>query len=335
MQHARWQSLAAALASTGATYAQSANSPPPDPVVHTECASSSLRLDGSLPSIASDPPAYRLLGARDAWTLASSLSMRQPDSPTNEPSPTSPTASGHSSSSDLAKKLQNPVADLISVPLQFNYDTGIGPKDADRLTLNIQPVIPFRLNEEWNLISRTIVPVIYQGSTASGLDSDFGLGDTVQSLFFSPKEPVDGWILGAGPVALLPTGTDPELRSEQFGLGPTAVALQQRHGWTYGGLANHIWGLHGSEQPDVNATFLQPFVSYTWPSATTLGLNAEATYDWTADELTLPFNLQLSQLASIGDQPVQFQIGGRYYADAPSGGPEWGLRFTITFLFPR
>jgi len=237
---------------------------------------------------------------------------------------------------DLAKKLQNPVADLVSVPFQFNYEEGFGPKDGGRLTVNVQPVIPFSLSEEWNLISRTITPVIYQESIADGVDSDFGIGDTVQSFFFSPKEPVGGWILGAGPVALLPTGTTPGLRGEQFGLGPTGVALRQEDGWTYGALANHVWSVSDPEENSrVNATFLQPFVSHTWPSATTLGLNAEATYDWTAEAWTFPVNLQVSQLVVLGDQPVQFQIGGRWFADSPAGGPEWGVRFTVTLLFPR
>lgn len=141
---------------------------------------------------------------------------------------------------DLAKKLNNPVASLISVPFQFNYDEGFGPKDAGRYTLNIQPVIPISLTEDWNLIVRTIVPIIHQESLADGLDSDTGLGDTTQSFFFSPKQPIDGWILGFGPVALWPTGTDPELRSESVGLGPTGLILRQEHGWTYGVLANHL-----------------------------------------------------------------------------------------------
>ncbi len=237
---------------------------------------------------------------------------------------------------DLAKKLANPVADLISVPLQFNYDEPFGPKDASRVTLNVQPVIPISISEDWNLISRTIIPVIYQESLADGLSSDFGLGDTVQSLFFSPKDPVNGWIIGFGPAALIPTGTSPRLRSEQLALGPTAVVLRQQHGFTYGALANHLWSVTDPEENErVNATFFQPFVSYTWPSATTLALNAESTYDWTNDELTLPFNLMLSQLTTIGNQPVNFQIGGRWHADAPDDGPEWGLRFAITFLFPK
>ena len=120
------------------------------------------------------------------------------------------------------------------MPFQLNCDNGFGPKDGDRFTLNIQPVVPIGIGEEWNLIVRTIVPVVYQESPASGVDSEFGHGDTVQSFFFSPKEPVGGWILGVGPVALWPTGTKPSLRSEQIGPGPTIVALRQQDGWTYG-----------------------------------------------------------------------------------------------------
>jgi len=270
------------------------------------------------------------------WASAAHLAFSdqsQDEQPTNAPPGAAQAGAG---ATDLAKKLQNPVADLISVPFQFNYDEGFGPRDAERVTVNIQPVIPIDLNDDWNLISRTIVPVIYQEAVAAGADSEFGIGDTVQSLFFSPKDPVNGWILGAGPVALLPTGTTPVLRSEQLGLGPTAVALRQQGAWTYGALMNHIWGVTNPEEnARVNSTFLQPFMAHTWPTATTLALNAEMTYDWTREELTLPLNLMLSQLVTFGNQPVQFQVGGRWYADAPPGGPEWGMRFTITFLFPR
>ena len=251
-----------------------------------------------------------------------------------EPAATAPATRGDSS--ELAKKLSNPVADLISVPFQLNYDEGFGPKDGGRFTLNVQPVVPLTLTEHWNLIVRTIVPIIYQESVADGVDSDFGLGDTVQSFFFSPKEPVGGWIVGAGPVALWPTGTEPRLRSESLGFGPTAVALRQAKGWTYGALANHLWSVTNSaDHEQVNATFVQPFVSYTWPSATTLGLNTESSYDWASHRWTVPINLTLAQLVVFGNQPVQFTVGVRYYAEAPAAGPEWGLRFAVTFLFPK
>jgi hypothetical protein len=274
------------------------------------------------------------------------LTARQPDlrlrlqpdggAPAATPPSEAPQHAGADDASDLARKLQNPVADLVSVPLQFNYDEGFGPNDAGRVTLNIQPVVPFTLTAEWNLISRTILPILWQDSPAPGLDSDAGLGDTTQSFFFSPKQPVDGWIIGFGPALLLPTGTDPQLRSEQLALGPTGVILRQSHGWTYGGLVNHLWGVTQSDDHDeVNSTFVQPFLSYTWPTATTLGVNSEMTYDWNSSELTLPINVQLAQLLKIEGQAVQVQLGGRYYADAPDAGPEWGVRFSITFLFPK
>ena len=237
---------------------------------------------------------------------------------------------------ELAKKLQNPVANLISVPLQFNWDTGIGSKDASRYTLNVQPVVPFSIGKDWNLITRTILPFIYAESTVAGGDAKRGLGDIVQSFFLSPKAPTSGgWVWGAGPVFLYPSATESALGSEKWGAGPTAVLLKQDSGWTYGLLANHIWSFAGWGDRDVKATFLQPFVSYTTMTFTTFGLNTESTYDWKAEQWTVPINATVSQLLKIGKQPISLSLGGRYYADRPSGGPDWGLRFTLTFLFPK
>lgn len=240
------------------------------------------------------------------------------------------------SNADLAKQLSNPVASLISVPFQLNYDTGIGSADADRWILNIQPVVPFDLGGDYNLISRTIVPLVDLDAPVPGGDDVSGIGDTVQSFFFSPKEPVNGWIVGYGPVFLLPTATDDALKSEQWGVGPTAVALRQQNGWTYGGLANHIWGIDApSDRDKVDTTFLQPFVTYTTPDAWTFSLNTESTYDWEAKDWTVPVNIGVSKLVTIGTQPVSFQVGYRHYVEKPDGGPDWGLRFVMTLLFPR
>lgn len=239
---------------------------------------------------------------------------------------------------ELAMELQNPVASLISVPIQNNWDFGIGAADAMRYTANVQPVIPFSISEDWNLITRTILPIVYAESPMKGGgDSKFGLGDTVQSLFFSPKAPTSGgWIWGAGPVFLWPTSTDDALGTGKVGAGPTALLLRQEKGWTYGALANHLWSFAGQGSTgDVNATFLQPFVSYTTKTFTTFGLNTESTYDWENDQWTVPLNLQVSQLLKLGNQPIQLTLGGRYYAEKPEGGPDWGLRFIVTFLFPK
>jgi len=237
---------------------------------------------------------------------------------------------------ELAKKLSNPIANLISVPFQSNWDFGIGPEKATRYILNIQPVIPFSLGRDWNLITRTIVPVIHAQSPVKGGDDSEGLGDILQSFFFSPKEPTQGgWIWGAGPVILYPSGKE-ELGAEKWGAGPTAVMLKQKKGWTYGMLANHVWSFAGdNDRVDVNATFVQPFLSYTTKTATTFSINTESTYDWKASQWTIPVNLMVSQLVKIGGLPIQFQTGGRLYAERPEGGPDWGLRFTVTFLLPK
>jgi hypothetical protein len=238
---------------------------------------------------------------------------------------------------DLAKKLSNPIASLISVPIQYNFDQNIGPANDGRKNLiNVQPVIPISLNADWNLISRTIVPIVAQDDIFPGAGDQFGLSDTVQSLFFSPKQPTNGIIWGVGPVILLPTGTDRLLTADKWGAGPTAVALTQQNGWTIGVLANHIWSFAGDEnRADVNSTFLQPFISYTTPDAWTFGLNTESTYNWTAAEWSIPINLTATKLTKIGDQPISIGGGVRYWAESPDSGPEgWGARAILTFLFP-
>lgn len=238
---------------------------------------------------------------------------------------------------DLALQLVNPVASLISVPLQNNFDFGAGTSgDGFQYRVNFQPVIPIALNDDWNLISRTILPYVYQ-EDIFGATSQSGLGDTLQSFFFSPQAPGPGGLIwGAGPVLLLPTATDELLGTEQWGAGPTAVFLRQSNGWTVGVLANHAWSFAGeSTRSDVNATFLQPFVTYTTGTHTTFSVNSESLYNWDTELWTVPLNAGVSQLVMLGGSPVQFQVGGRYYAEAPDNGPEWGLRFTVTLLWPR
>lgn len=240
---------------------------------------------------------------------------------------------------ELAKKLSNPVAAMISVPFQGNYNDEIGPlEDGEQTYVNFQPVVPIALNEDWNLISRTIVPVISQDDIFPGAGSQFGLGNTTQSFFFSPSQPVNGFVWGVGPVFYIPTNTDDLLGADKWGAGPTAVALWQGEGWTVGMLSNHIWSFAGdSSEPDLNSTFLQPFVAYTTSDAWTFTLNTESTYDWEAHEWSVPINFVVSKIVKIGELPVSIFAGPRYWADSPEGvGPEgWGARFGFTLLFPR
>lgn len=168
--------------------------------------------------------------------------------------------------------------------------------------------------------------------------SEFGLGDTVQSVFFSPKAPTSsGWIWGAGPVLLLPTATDEVLGSKKWGIGPTAVALKQQGPWTFGGLVNHIESVAGdSDRADISATFMQPFVSYIMPSQTTYGASIESTYDWENRNWSIPVNLTVNQLLKVGDQLVQIGGGVRHWIESPTAGPEgWGLRLQFTLLYPK
>ncbi|NOT12540.1 MAG: transporter [Methylococcaceae bacterium] len=233
-------------------------------------------------------------------------------------------------------KLQNPVANLISVPIQNNWDFGIGSVDAMQYKVNVQPVIPFSIGDDWNLITRTILPIIHSESAVAGGADVNGLGDIVQSFFFSPKAPVGGWIMGAGPVFLYPSASDDALGAKKWGAGPTALLLKQKSGWTYGVLTNHIESFAGtSGRQNVSATFLQPILSYTTKTYTTFGLNTESTYDWQISQWTVPINATVSQLVKLGQQPVQFTLGGRYYPEKPNGGADWGLRFVVTLLFPK
>ena len=253
----------------------------------------------------------------------------------------------------LAKQLANPIASLISVPFQANEDFGFGPShNGYKFTLNIQPVIPISISKDWNLIVRTIVPVVSQHDLFyvenlprnSPLQpqnrSQDGLSDTLQSFFFSPKKPGPfGLIWGLGPAFLYPTGTNDLLGTGTFSIGPTLVVLKQTGAWTIGALMNQLWSVAIEEhRKSVSQMFLQPFLSYTTKTHTTFTLNTESTANWNNPpgdaKWTVPLNFQVSQILKIGKQPISIGVGGRYYADSPRYGPDWGLRFIVTLLYP-
>jgi hypothetical protein len=242
-----------------------------------------------------------------------------------------------SEGADLAKKLSNPVADLISVPFQYNFNDGYGDGSGQQSYINIQPVIPISISPDWNVISRTIIPLVDQDDITPGAGSQSGFGNITQSFFFSPKQPTAaGLIWGVGPVLQIPTGGD-DIAPDQWGAGITGVALRQTGPWTVGALANHIWSTSGNDEfGNQSATFLQPFLSYTTPKATSFTLNTESTYDWETEQWSVPLNFVVAQLVKIGGQPVQLGLGARYWVDAPDAGPDgWGLRAQVTLLFPK
>ncbi len=236
----------------------------------------------------------------------------------------------------LAKQLANPIASLISVPFQNNFDFGMGPdKSGWRYTLNFQPVVPVALNKNWNLISRTILPIIGQSHVVD-TSAQFGLGDVIQSFFFSPNK-VKPFIWGIGPQFLIPTGTSKYLGTQKFGMGPTFVILKQKNAWTVGSLVNHTWSVAGkASRPPVNLTFLQPFLAYTTKKAWTATLNTESSYDWRGHQWNVPIHLQVSKLVRFGKQPVS--VGGaiRCWAQSSPNGPHGcGFRLVFVPLFPK
>ncbi len=239
---------------------------------------------------------------------------------------------------DVAKKLANPLASMISLPIQANYQANMGADDEGSQWLtNVQPVAPFELNDDWNLISRTIVPLISKDTGVAGQDRINVVGDIVQSAWVSPKELTDnGWVWGVGAAFLIPSGSD--LSARKWGAGPTAVALKQDGPWTYGGLTNHIWDFAGSDgvTTQVNQTFIQPFLTYITPQAVTIALNTESIYNWENEQWTVPVNLMVTKVMKLDSRVVSVGGGVTYWAEAPETGPEgWGARLIFTFIFPK
>jgi hypothetical protein len=245
------------------------------------------------------------------------------------------------SDADLAQQLSNPVASLVSVPLQFNWDQPVGIDDDSRFTMNFQPVVPIGLSEDWNLIARWIMPYVAQPRLYEGAVPTSGLSDIVASAFISPAKP-GRLIWGAGPAFLLPTTADPVLGTGKWGIGPTAVVLTISGPWTVGALANHIWSYAGDDftggavREDVNATFVQPFVTYTTKGAVSMTVNLEASANWEADDTwTVPLHVNVAKLTRFGPFPMNVGGGIGIFTAAPSGRPDWRFRFQATLLLPR
>ncbi len=240
-------------------------------------------------------------------------------------------------SEDLAKKLANPISDLVSIPFQMNWDSGVGPTDQTRFLLNVQPVMPFALTKDVNMIVRIIVPFLSQPALAPGAPADFGMSDVLASVFFSPRESSIIW--GAGPALSLPSTSQPMLGTEKWSAGPTAVVLKQQGGWTYGALVNQLWSFAGNTtRSDVSQFYIQPFVAYTTHRVWTMTVSSESTANWEADSgerWTVPVILSVSRLSTFGIFPASYQIGAGVYTVTPTGGPSWKARFAISVLLPR
>ncbi len=238
---------------------------------------------------------------------------------------------------ELAKAAQNPVASMISFPYQNNFNFGLGDFDRTQYLLNIQPVIPLQISEKWNLITRTIIPVVCQPDVWAEQGSTGGVGDLQASFFLSPARP-GKLIWGAGPVIQLPSGTHPTLTQGKWGLGPTFVALTMQGPWVIGGLANNVWSVGGQEaRPDVNQFLFQYFVNYNLPEGWYLSMSPVITANWEAadgEEWTVPLGGGFGKIFRLGKLPVNGSAALYYNAVKPAGGADWSLRLQLAFLFP-
>lgn len=243
-----------------------------------------------------------------------------------------------SATADLQKAVQNPVASLISVPLQNNSNFGVGRYDRTQNVLNIQPVIPARITENWNLITRIIQPIVWQPYPNQSSGGEFGFGDMNPSFFLSPAKP-GKLIWGVGPTFVIPTATSDITGQGKFSLGPSMVVLAQPGHWTLGALANNVWSVAGSgSRPPVNQFLLQYFINYNMKKGWYISLQPIITADWRASSgntWTVPFGGGVGRIMKLGFQPVN--LTAQFYGNAvyPTGTSPWGMRLQIAFLFPK
>ena len=238
---------------------------------------------------------------------------------------------------ELAKEAQNPVSDLISLPLQNNFNFGAGSKDKMIYLLNIQPVIPFHLSENWTLITRTIMPIINQPSLFPGVSSASGLGDINPTLFLASAKP-GSVIWGAGPTFTLPTASDRLLGSGKWSMGPAGVVLTIQGPWVFGALLNNQWSVGGWGDKNVNAGLLQPFINYNFPGGWYLSSAPIITANWKADSgerWTVPLGGGGGKLFKVGKLPVNVLLQAYGNVERPRYAPDWSLRFQLQFLFPK
>ena len=244
------------------------------------------------------------------------------------------------SAEELAKLAQNPVGNLISLPFQNNTNLNFGPEKGTQNILNIQPVIPVSIDKDWNIITRTIVPVIWNPALGPDIDSRSGIGDTVFTAFLSPANP-GHWIWGAGPVVQIPTNSNAELGNKNWGMGPSVVVLHLDHGspWVYGALVNNIWALTSDKQGgSYNNGLIQPFVNYNFPEGLYLTSAPILTVNWKAEnsqQWTVPIGGGVGKIFHFGKLPVNTQISAYYNVVRPDYGANWQIRAQVQLMFPK
>ncbi len=252
---------------------------------------------------------------------------------------TARTSPATESTEELAKKTQNPVADLISVPFQNNFNFNTGPREKTAYVLNVQPVIPLNLTKDWNLITRVITPIINLPAVAPGLENASGLGDINPSFFLSPANP-GHLIWGVGPTFTFPTASNKNLGTGKFSAGPTGVLVMMEGHWVGGVLANNQWSFAGWGDKPVNSLLVQPFLNYNFKHGWYLASAPIITSDWTqraSQQWTVPVGGGVGKLSRVGKVglPINVQIQGFYNAARPEFASDWQLRVQVQFLFPK
>jgi len=241
------------------------------------------------------------------------------------------------SDDDLAKAAQNPLASMISLPFQNNTNFGIGPDDDTQNILNIQPVWPFSLGEDWNFVTRTIIPVISQPGVAPGTSRTNGIGDITLTGWVSPKE-TGKWIWGVGGALVLPTATDDALGNDRWSVGPSVVVLTMPGKWVIGSLVSNVWSVGGSGEQDVNFFSWQYFINYNLDNGWYLTSAPIITANWEADSKntwTVPFGGGVGKIFRIGKQPLNAQVSAYYNVEKPDSGADWQLRLQLQMMFPK
>ena len=243
------------------------------------------------------------------------------------------------SAEDLAKIAQNPVGNLISVPFQENAYFNVGPLNGTQNVLNIQPVIPISVNEDWNIITRTILPIVSLPAFAPGQGNTSGIGDVQVTAFLSPANP-GNWIWGAGVVTQLPTHSNQLLGNDNVGFGPAFVILHLEHGspWVYGALLNNIWSSNNATAPSYNNGLIQPFLNFNFESGMYLTSSPIITVNWQArgsQQWTVPMGGGAGKIFKIGRLPVNMQIGAYYTLVRPDFAPNWAFRAQVQLMFPK
>jgi hypothetical protein len=241
------------------------------------------------------------------------------------------------SASELAKAAQNPIASLISVPIQSNIDFDWGPNSDTFAVTNIQPVLPFKLNDDWNLVTRTILPIVSQPGLTPGQSRKWGTSDTLFTAFFVPADS-GAWTWGVGPVVQLPTTSNSRLGKDEWGAGISAVALTMPGRWVVGGLVSNLWGISEDPGNEINSFTFQPFVNYNFEKGWYFTFSPIITANWEAasgQRWTVPIGAGFGKIFKIGSQAMNAQAHYYYNIEKPDITGDWSIRLQLQFMFPK